>query len=201
MAENVPGAPLSAEPESVQGKLASVRLIAMDIDGVLTDGTVEIVPDGPEVKRFHVADGLGLQLAMNAGIVVVWISGRESEVVEQRANELGVTHLYQTVKNKSLPLAELIGRYTLSTPNIAYMGDDLNDLPAFSLAGVKFAPENAANEIKALADFVTVRPGGMGAVREMCDAILKAQGRYNDALALYLARLLRADAEAPDAGS
>jgi 3-deoxy-D-manno-octulosonate 8-phosphate phosphatase (KDO 8-P phosphatase) len=177
----------------IQSKLASIRLIAMDIDGVLTDGTVELVSSGPEIKRFHVADGLGLQLAMNAGISVVWISGRASEIVEKRAHELGVTHLFQGTANKSVPLAELMGRFTLSQANIAYMGDDLNDLPAFSLAGAKFAPANAVNEIKALADFVTVNCGGAGAVREMCDTILKAQGRYNDALSVYLARLLKAN--------
>lgn len=183
----------AAETGRVQEKLSAIRLIAMDVDGVLTDGAVEIVPDGPEVKRFHVADGLGLQLAMNAGIVTVWISGRESEIVERRATELGITHLYQKTPNKSVPLADLIGRYTLSTAHIAYMGDDLNDLPAFSLAGTKFAPANAVTEIKSLADFVTTREGGKGAVREMCDAILKAQGKYNDALAVYLARLLKSD--------
>jgi 3-deoxy-D-manno-octulosonate 8-phosphate phosphatase (KDO 8-P phosphatase) len=179
--------------ESVQEKLSAVRLIAMDIDGVLTDGTVEIVPGGPEIKRFHVADGLGLQLAMNAGMRIVWISGRASEIVERRAEELGITHLYQKMPNKSVPLAELMGRYTLSTANIAYMGDDLNDLPAFSLAGVKFAPANAVTEIKAVADFVTVNAGGAGAVREMCDAVLKAQGRFNDALTIYLAGLLKTE--------
>jgi 3-deoxy-D-manno-octulosonate 8-phosphate phosphatase (KDO 8-P phosphatase) len=183
----------ASHPGKVQDKLAAVRMIVLDIDGVLTDGTVEIVSSGPEIKRFHVTDGLGLQLAMNAGIIVVWISGRESEIVAKRAAELSITHLYQMTPNKSVPIAELMGRYTLSSANIAYMGDDLNDLPAYSLAGAKFAPANAVMEIKALADFVTEHAGGAGAVREMCDAILKAQGRYNDALTVYLARLLKTE--------
>jgi 3-deoxy-D-manno-octulosonate 8-phosphate phosphatase, YrbI family len=186
------------EAGSIQDKLGAIRLIAMDIDGVLTDGTVELVPEGPEVKRFHVADGLGLRLVMNAGFQVAWISGRASEVVQKRAAELSITHLFEKTPNKSIPLAELMGRFTLSSDNIAYMGDDLNDLPAFSLAGAKFAPANAVNEIKALADFVTTHNGGAGAVREMCDAILKAQGRYNDALTIYLAGLLKTEEKAEE---
>jgi 3-deoxy-D-manno-octulosonate 8-phosphate phosphatase (KDO 8-P phosphatase) len=183
----------AVEAGKIQDKLSAIRLIAMDIDGVLTDGTVEIASNGPEIKRFHVADGLGLQLAMNAGIMVVWISGRASEIVEKRAAELGVAHLFEKTPNKSVPLAELMGKHTLSSANIAYMGDDLNDLPAFSLAGAKFAPANAVSEIKALADFVTTLEGGRGAVREMCDAILRSQGKYNDALTVYLAGLLKTE--------
>jgi 3-deoxy-D-manno-octulosonate 8-phosphate phosphatase (KDO 8-P phosphatase) len=191
MADREDASSTEAQAGAIKEKLSSIRLIAMDIDGVLTDGTVEIASDGPEIKRFHVADGLGLQLAMNAGLIVVWISGRASEIVEKRAQELGVTHLFERTPNKSVPLAELMGRYTLASVNIAYMGDDLNDLPAFSLAGAKFAPANAVTEIKALADFVTTVEGGRGAVREMCDTILRAQGRYNDALTVYLAGLLK----------
>lgn len=193
MVDSQPTTSDSHETGAILDKLSSIRLIAMDIDGVLTDGAVEIALDGPEVKRFHVADGLGLQLAMNAGILVAWISGRASEIVQKRAEELGITHLFEKIANKSVPLAELMGKYTLSSANIAYMGDDLNDLPAFSLAGAKFAPANSVSEIKALADFVTQLEGGRGAVREMCDTILRAQGKYNDALSLYLARLLKPD--------
>jgi 3-deoxy-D-manno-octulosonate 8-phosphate phosphatase (KDO 8-P phosphatase) len=172
-------------------RLRDVRLLAMDVDGVLTDGTVEFADgDAPEVKRFHVADGLGLQLARLAGLTVVWITGRSSECVRRRATELGVERLYENAANKSLPIAELMGALTLTSANIAYMGDDLNDLPAFSLAGLKFAPASAGVEIKALADLVTERAGGNGAVREMCDVILKTQGKWNDALTAYLGGLL-----------
>lgn len=179
-----------ATTPTAEQRLQNIRLIAMDVDGVLTDGGILLAPGQPETKRFHVADGLGIQLALNAGLAVAWISGRESEVVQMRAQELGVTHLYQNTPNKSVPLAELIGMYALTSANIAYIGDDLNDLPAFSLAGLKFAPSNAIPEIKALAEFVTERQGGQGAVREVCDMILKTQGKWNDAVTLYLARLL-----------
>ena len=174
-------------------KLAAVRLLAMDVDGVLTDGGISFDSAGIESKRFHVADGLGIQLLLYAGIPVAWISGRESAVVAKRAEELGITHLYQNTRNKSVALAELMGRYALTQANIAYVGDDLNDLPAFSIASVKFAPANAIDTIKAHVDFVTEKPGGQGAVREVCDTILKAQGKWNDAVTQYLARLLQPD--------
>jgi 3-deoxy-D-manno-octulosonate 8-phosphate phosphatase (KDO 8-P phosphatase) len=179
------------EKTDPQDKLTFIRLIAMDVDGVLTDGKIDLSGDSEENKTFHVLDGLGIQLAINAGLVVAWISGRESKIVEKRANELGVTHLFQRASNKSAAIAELIGSYALSQANIAYIGDDLNDLPAYSLAGCKFAPANAVSEIKALADFVTERPGGSGAVREVCDVILKAQGKWNDAVTIYLSHLMQ----------
>jgi 3-deoxy-D-manno-octulosonate 8-phosphate phosphatase (KDO 8-P phosphatase) len=179
------------DTETIADRLKRVRLLAMDVDGVLTDGRVILVGESEESKQFHILDGLGVQLAMLGGLVVVWISGRKSAIVERRADELGVTHLYQGVANKSTVIAELIARYNVNQSQIAYMGDDLNDLPAFSLAGVKFAPANAVAEIKGLADFVTERNGGEGAVREACDVILKAQERWNDAVTAYLSRLLQ----------
>jgi 3-deoxy-D-manno-octulosonate 8-phosphate phosphatase (KDO 8-P phosphatase) len=180
-----------SSPAAMEARLANIRLLAMDVDGVLTDGGLWLSGADSEVKRFHVADGLGIQLALYGGLIVAWISGRGSEAVARRAQELGVTHLSQNAGNKSAPLAELLGAYTLSQAHVAYIGDDLNDIPAFALSGVKFAPSNAAPEIKALADFVTERPGGGGAVREVCDLILKSQGKWNDALTHYLARLLQ----------
>jgi 3-deoxy-D-manno-octulosonate 8-phosphate phosphatase (KDO 8-P phosphatase) len=183
---------MDAQP-STEERLAAIRLLAMDVDGVLTNGSILLTADGEENKQFHVADGLGIRLALEAGLVVAWISSRTSAVVAQRAAELKISHLYQNVANKSKALAELIGAYTLQTHNVAYIGDDLNDLPAYSLAGVKFAPANAVNEIKGIADFVTEKRGGEGAVREVCDVLLKAQGKWNDAVTRYLAHLLQAE--------
>jgi len=179
-----------ADAPSAEDLLKPVRLLALDVDGVLTNGRILLIGDS-ETKRFHVADGLGLQLLLHAGILVAWISGRTSPAVARRAAELGITHLYEGVSNKAAPLAELMAQHALQQANIAYMGDDLNDLPAFSLAGVKFAPSDAVLEIKALAHFVTERPGGAGAVREACDVILKSQGRWNEAVTIYLAKLLQ----------
>lgn len=178
-------------PPTLTERLAAIRLLAMDVDGVLTDGGILLSGTDPEIKRFHVADGLGIQLALHGGLIVAWISGRASEAVERRAQELGVQHLYQNTANKSAPLAELIGAYSLDSVNVAYVGDDLNDLPAYSLAGVKFATANAVAEIKGLADFITEKAGGEGAVREVCDVVLKGQGKWTEALTQYLARLLQ----------
>jgi 3-deoxy-D-manno-octulosonate 8-phosphate phosphatase (KDO 8-P phosphatase) len=180
------------EQVTTQARLTSIRLLAMDVDGVVTDGSIELTGEEGETKRFHVLDGLGIQLAVYAGLTVAWISGRVSPLVERRATELGVHHLFQKAPNKSAAIAELMGAYALNQANVAYIGDDLNDLPAYSLAGVKFAPSNAIAEIKGLADFVTERSGGHGAVREVCDVILKAQGKWNDAVTQYLAGLLKA---------
>ncbi len=180
-----------SDESAAQDKLLAVRMLAMDVDGVLTDGGLTFTTGELESKRFHIADGLGIQLAINAGLIVVWVTGRESEAVQRRAAELGVSHLYQKSGNKAAAIAELMGANALTQANVAYIGDDLNDLPAFSLAGVKFAPANAVSEIKALADFVTERSGGGGAVREVCDVILKAQGKWNDAVTIYLGKLLQ----------
>jgi 3-deoxy-D-manno-octulosonate 8-phosphate phosphatase (KDO 8-P phosphatase) len=180
-----------ADENSIGERLKKVRLLAMDVDGVLTDGRIVLVGTDAESKEFHILDGLGIQLALNGGLIVAWISGRNSALVERRARELGVTHLYQTTANKSAALAELIASYNVNQAQIAFIGDDLNDIPAFSLAGVKFAPSNAVAEIKALADFVTEKRGGEGAVREVCDVILKAQDSWNDAVTRYLSGLLQ----------
>ena len=163
----------------------------MDVDGVLTDGGVIYHSDGSESKRFNIADGLGIQLLIHAGIRVAWICGRESLAVRKRAEELRVTDLFESTGNKSAALAQLMANLGLTQANIGYIGDDLNDLPAFSLAGVKFAPANAVAELKGLADFVMERSGGHGAVREVCDVILKAQGKWNDAVTAYLAGLFQ----------
>jgi len=176
---------------NAQDKLTLIRLVAMDVDGVLTDGGIIMGSGETESKRFHIADGLGMQLLLHAGIRVAWITGRESEAVRGRAQELGVEDLFEKSSNKSAAVAQLLASYGLTQANIAYVGDDLNDLPAFSLVGVKFAPANAVAEIKALADFVTEKPGGEGAVREVCDVILKAQGKWNDAVTAYLSQLFQ----------
>jgi 3-deoxy-D-manno-octulosonate 8-phosphate phosphatase (KDO 8-P phosphatase) len=189
---------MSGEQE-LKAKLQAVTLLAMDVDGVLTDGGLHFGSDGPEGKRFHVADGLGIQLLLSVGCRVVWISGRESPAVQRRAEELRVSALYQRVQNKSLAIADIVQRWFLKTEQIAYIGDDLNDLPAFSVAGVKFAPANAAAAVKGVADFVTERPGGGGAVREVCDILLHAGGRWEEAVGAYLSELLRQTSLAPPA--
>src|SRR5215212_4845971 len=135
-------------------RLAAVRLLAMDVDGVLTDGTIvwSARPQGGavlETKSFSVRDGLGLSMARIAGLQVAWITGRTSSVVERRAIELGVTELHQWARNKALVLEEIKGRHALPAAAVAFIGDDLNDVPAFKSAGLRIAVADAAAELQA----------------------------------------------------
>jgi len=168
---------------------SDIRLIAMDCDGVLTDGAIIFTEGGDEIKAFDVADGLGIMMALRAGLQVAVLSGRRSEALARRAQELGIRECHQGLSNKAKALQMLAARLHLETSRIAYIGDDLNDLPAFSVAGARVAVANAAPEIKAQAHYTTARSGGHGAVREAIEAILKAQGRWEAALAAYLKEL------------
>src|SRR5258706_9023276 len=129
-----------SELEAIQERLQAIRLIAMDVDGVLTDGSIVLSEEGEESKQFNIQDGLGIRLALSAGLIVAWISGRSAAVVRRRASELGIMKLFENTANKSAAIAELLGTYTLTQANFAYIGDDLNDIPAYSLARGKFAP-------------------------------------------------------------
>lgn len=189
-----------AEPPLIE-RLAAVRLLAMDVDGVLTDGSIlwSARPQGGpllETKAFSVKDGLGLTLARVAGLQIAWITGRTSGVVERRAVELGVTELHQWARNKRLVLEEIKGRHALPATAVAFVGDDLNDVPAFKASGVRIAVADAAPEVRELADWVTVAAGGQGAVREVVEAILRAQGRWEEILGRYYERLEREDERA-----
>jgi 3-deoxy-D-manno-octulosonate 8-phosphate phosphatase (KDO 8-P phosphatase) len=182
-------------------RLAAVRLLAMDVDGVLTDGTIvwSARPQGGavlETKSFSVKDGLGLSLARVAGLQVAWITGRTSSVVERRAIELGVTELHQWARNKGVVLEEIKGRHALPAAAVAFIGDDLNDVPAFKACGLRIAVADAAPEVQAMADWVTGASGGRGAVREVIEAILRAQGRWEEVLARYYERLEREEERA-----
>jgi 3-deoxy-D-manno-octulosonate 8-phosphate phosphatase (KDO 8-P phosphatase) len=181
-------------PSSLRESLASIRLLAMDVDGVLTDGTIvwSAAPEGNlmvESKSFSVKDGLGISLARAAGLPVAWITGRTSRVVEQRAHELGVTELHQRARDKSKVLAGIKNRHLLPSAAVLYIGDDLNDMMAFGEAGVRVAVADGAPELRALADWVTRAPGGRGAIREVVDCVLRAQGRWDEAVARYYQRL------------
>ncbi len=176
--------------------LAHIRLLAMDVDGVLTDGTLGCSSDGSETKRFHVHDGLGLTLLLAMGIQVAWITGRVNAAVERRARELGVGNLLQGVRDKQGALEQLAQTSGVSTGEIAYIGDDWNDLGAFAACGFKIAVANARREVRERADFVTVAEGGYGAVREVCDALLDAREMRDQALEDYL-KSLRSGVKTP----
>ncbi len=170
-------------------KLAGVRLLAMDVDGVLTDGAIGYDDRGAELKHFHVHDGLGLTLLKILGVSVAWISGRSSPVIERRGRELGITHLLPGVTDKGAALSALESSLGFQRDEVAYIGDDWNDLPAFAICGVKIAVANARREVLAEADFVTASCGGQGAVREVCERLMDAHGAREAVLRAYLASI------------
>lgn len=156
----------------------AVRLLVMDVDGVLTDGRILLDHQGREWKQFHVHDGQGISLARRAGLPIAWISGRASAAVEHRAAELQVSWVYQQVADKVQVLQELLHRTGVAAPAVAYIGDDVGDIPVLRRVGLPIAVANALPEVRACALWVTQRAGGQGAVREVIDRILRAQGQW-----------------------
>jgi 3-deoxy-D-manno-octulosonate 8-phosphate phosphatase (KDO 8-P phosphatase) len=159
-----------------------VRLILMDCDGVLTDGRIILLPDGEEIKNFHVLDGHGVVLARQAGLRVGIISGRSSRVLERRAYEIQVDLLVQQAANKLAVYEEIIRQAEVSDRQVAYIGDDLPDLPIMRRVGLAVAVANAVDEVKEIAHLLTRRAGGDGAVREAIEFILKAQSLWETVL-------------------
>lgn len=169
-------------------RLKAVRLLVCDVDGVLTDGGMWLTGDGGEAKRFSAHDGLGLSLAAAAGLTTALLTARRSPLVARRARECRVPWVVQGRNDKGPALAELNRRTGIPASATAYVGDDLVDLPAMRLASVAVAVADAAREVKAAADFVTAACGGHGAVREVIERLLKAQGRWAKAAAPFLGR-------------
>lgn len=155
--------------------LAAIRLLALDVDGVLTDGRLWYTDDGGEIKAFHAHDGAGLKRLMAEGVAVAIISARESPIVARRARELGITHLHQGVADKGRCLAGVAETTEIKPAFCAFMGDDEADLPAFALAGLRIAPANAVVRVRDEADWCTQAAGGRGAVREACERLLAAR--------------------------
>ena len=154
---------------------ARIRLFAMDVDGILTDGTVQISSDGSETKSFSILDGLGLVRLLRAGLLVAWISGRASGATTARATELKIPHLIQGRTDKLAALQELAAALGLAAADCAYMGDDDIDAPALTWAGIGATVPDAMPAALAAADYVTRRPAGHGAVREICERLLAAR--------------------------
>ena len=160
-----------------------VRLVVTDVDGVLTDGRVLILPDGTEAKSFHIRDGLGMVLARRAGLKVGLLSGRDSPSVAARAAELRLDVVRQGVSDKRAVFEEILREQGLKPPEVAYMGDDLNDLGVLTEVGLSAAPKDAPFEVRAQAFMVTEARGGEGCLREFLEAILKARGQWEPLLA------------------
>jgi 3-deoxy-D-manno-octulosonate 8-phosphate phosphatase (KDO 8-P phosphatase) len=161
-------------------RLQSVRLLALDVDGVLTDGSIAYGAHGPadQIQRFHVQDGIALRWLADVGVKIVWISGRGCSANVARAKELGIDALVEKSAAKDEALRELQARFSISVAETAAMGDDLPDLALARASGFFAAPANAVAEVKARADLVTRAAGGSGAVRELCEAILRARRRW-----------------------
>ena len=161
------------------GKLADIRLVAFDIDGVFTDGRFYLSDEGVETKAFHTQDGFGVRQLLNAGIDVAVISSRKSNAVEKRMAELGVAHILQGCENKVAALDSIIAELGITPAECAYVGDDIPDLPLLAHVGVSVAVANAVPELHDQCDMSTSAAGGFGAVLEVCDLVLAAQDRHD----------------------
>ncbi len=166
--------------------LNHIKLLILDVDGVLTDGSIIVNDQGVEAKRFHVRDGLAIKIAQNAGLQIAVITGRATNAVNLRITELGIKHLIQGAKNKATALKQ-INKLTNTTPQqVAYVGDDLIDLPAMTKINYPIAVADAAEPVQHIAKFITTAPGGKGAVRQAIEHILQAQNKWDDIVKYYL---------------
>jgi 3-deoxy-D-manno-octulosonate 8-phosphate phosphatase (KDO 8-P phosphatase) len=162
--------------QSSSSPLQSIRALAMDVDGVLTDGGFWWGADGAEWKRFSFLDIMGLSLARRAGIQLALISGENSPLVDRYAQKMSINFVAKGCRDKAAALRDFAQSASLPLAHIAFMGDDVNDLPAMRIAGLAAAPATAAPDVLAYAAFVSTRPGGNGAVREFVEALLNARG-------------------------
>ena len=169
--------------KSAMVRAEKVQLLLLDVDGVLTDGTIIYTHDGGESKGFNTQDGFGLRILQDGGVEVGLITARTSEAVSRRAADLGFAHLYQGRKDKGAVYQEILEKTGLSRQQTAFMGDDLLDLPLLLRAGCSFAPANAVAEVRQRVHYTTAHSGGHGAVREVCELILEARGQLAGILA------------------
>ena len=162
-----------------------IKLLIMDVDGVLTDGRIIYGSDGTEFKSFHVRDGHAMKLANRAGLKMAIITGRDSEIVTRRGKELEVDFIYQKVFNKLEVYEKILQENNLKDEEIAFIGDDIVDLPVMRRVGLSIAVEDAVEELKQESLLITKNPGGRGAVREVIEYILKARGLWEDVTRRY----------------
>ena len=176
---SVHGIQMRKTKTSVQAKAKKIKLLLLDVDGVLTDGRIILDNQGNELKAFHVRDGHGIKMAQRAGIIVGIITGRKAEVVNVRARELGIQEVHQGSHNKIAAYDSILSKYGLRDDAVAYMGDDVVDLDIFKRTGFAVTVADADPAVKPYVDLVTKEAGGRGAVREFINLILKHQGRLH----------------------
>jgi 3-deoxy-D-manno-octulosonate 8-phosphate phosphatase (KDO 8-P phosphatase) len=172
--------------DDLQARAARIKLFLMDCDGVLTDGRIWVLENGEDQKAFHTRDGLGLEIFHRAGFKSGVISGRVSSALTRRAQKLGMSYVRQGCEEKEQAFAEILADAGLTNDEVAFAGDDLNDIPLMIKSGLALAVADAAAETRAHAHYVTQATGGHGAVREMVELILKSQNRWDDVLRHYL---------------
>lgn len=174
----------------MKSKLKAIRCLLLDVDGVLTDGKIYFTSDGQEFKCFDIQDGHGISMARRAGLLIGFVSARPSAATEKRAADLGVNIVKQGTVNKMEMVEEIKREHGLRDEEIAFVGDDLVDLPVLRRVGFAVAVSNAVKEVKAAADYITRHRGGNGAARELIEMILKAQGKWKNVIAKYTALLI-----------
>ena len=171
---------------ALEAKAAKIKLLICDVDGVLSDGKVYFTNNGDEIKNFNIKDGLGIKLLQKSGIKVAIITGRKSQIVEHRANELGINILYQGHSDKRAAFDEILNSLGLTSDQVAHIGDDLPDLPLMKMAGLGLCVNDAHHFVKQNADWISGVDGGNGAVREAAELLLAAQDKLDDLLNAYL---------------
>ena len=171
----------------LQTRAARVKLLLLDVDGVLTDGRVILNGGSSESKNFHIRDGISMVWAQRVGLKVGLLSARSSPTTTQRAAQLGITLMYQGVQSKIESYDHIVGEVSVADDEVAYMGDDIVDLAVLERVGLATAPADAVDEVRSRVHWVSSRPGGNGAVRELIEMILRAQGHWDDIVASYRA--------------
>lgn len=180
-----PGCLRPRDAKMAPASLECINLLLLDVDGVLTDGRIVYDDHGTEIKTFHVRDGLGLRLLIEAGVKVALVTGRRSKALLRRCRDLGIDRIYDGVIEKEVLLPEILARQGLEAEVTAFMGDDLPDLPIMRRVGLAIAVADAHEQVVAAAHMVTRNRGGHGAVREVCEALLKARGVWDSIMARY----------------
>ncbi len=179
---------MALSESELQSRLKAIKLLVLDVDGVLTDGRLMLGDEGREFRNFNVKDGFGIRALLLSGIRVAVISGRESEVVKRRCENLGIEDVYQKVLKKSEPFEKLLAKYEIDAGEACFMGDDVNDIALLKLVGLPACPADAVPEVLTVCGFrgfVSEWAGGRGAVREVAERILKAQGKWEGIIAEF----------------
>lgn len=171
--------------KNIKEKLKKIKLLILDVDGVMTDGRIIMDDKGCEIKQFDVRDGHGIKMVQRYGIKVVLLTGRKSEVVKQRARDLGIKEVHQKAFNKKEIFMKILRKNKLNYDAAAFIGDDIIDVPVLKAVGFSVAVSDAIDVVKKTADYITHNKGGRGAVREICDLILQAQGKWPEIAAKY----------------